>query len=75
MTKGEIIPFQSGDETGRFHRADGELPVSPQVHRTGEPEFFVPLGEPAFAVVLRLRSKFPRISVRTAAEGDKPPSS
>lgn len=36
---------------------------------------FVQVGEPAFAVVMRLQSKFPRIQVRTATEGEMPPSS
>lgn len=72
MRKGDIIQFPRGDDGAQGFMRE---PTSPPSHRSaaGEPDFFVPLGEPAHAVVLRLKGRFPRIRVRTA--GEEPPSS
>lgn len=72
MTKGEIIPFQSGDETGRFHHADGELPVSCPSAASGGFEYFDNLGDAVMPVILRLKSRLPRVRVRATEKGGKP---
>lgn len=70
MTKGEIIQFGGDGEVQGFMRK----PTSPPSHRSaaGEPEFFVPLGEPVLAVVMRLQGRLPRVRLRATAEGEKP---
>lgn len=69
MTKGEIIQFRGDGEAQGFMRE----PTSPPSHRSaaGEPEFFVPLGEPVLAVVMRLKSRLPRVKV-TGQGGRQP---
>ncbi|MGJ7039170.1 hypothetical protein J2Y63_002425 [Shinella sp. BE166] len=76
MTKGEIIPFQSGDETGRFRVTNGELPVScPAAASSGGFENFDHLGEAIMPVILRLQGRLPRVRVRATEKGVKPPPS
>lgn len=75
MTKGEIIPFQSGDETGRFRVTNGELPVSCPSAASGGFEFFDNPGDAVIPVILRLQGRLPRVRVRATDKGVKPPPS
>lgn len=74
MAKGEIIQFPRGDDGAQGFVRE---PTSPPSHRpaAGEPEFFVPLGVPVLAVVMRLKSRLPRVRLRATDKGENPPPS
>lgn len=76
MSKGEIIPFQSGDETSCFRVTNGELPVSsPSAASSGGFEYFDNPGDAVMPVILRLQGRLPRVRLRATAEEGKPPPS
>lgn len=75
MSKGEIIPFQSGDETSCFRVTNGELPVSSPSAASGGFEYFDNPGDAVMPVILRLQGRLPRVRLRATDKGENPPPS
>lgn len=70
MKTGEnVIPFRGSVRDQGIHAAS-DHPDAPW-SAAGEPNFFIPLGDAALPVILRLKGKLLRVSVR-ARVGDKP---